>query len=110
MKRRHRKRMAIVLLVLYLTLTAWILIGMSGARAEVKPSYADNGLPWATVNAWDVCFREGPGREYRVVQHWSMGAAVEVLGEQDGWVQVLRWTSPEPLWVWHEYLTMVQGH
>ena len=73
---------------------------------ELKARYPD-GLPWATVNAWDVCFREGPGTEYPVRQHWSLGAAVEVLGEQDGWVQVLRWTSPEPLWVWGEYLDMV---
>lgn len=73
---------------------------------ELKARYPD-GLPWATVNAWDVCFRTGPGKEYKVVEHWSLGAAVEVLGEQDGWVQVLRWTSPEPLWVWGEYLDMV---
>lgn len=73
---------------------------------ELKARYPD-GLPWATVNAWDVCFREGPGTEYPVRQHWSLGAAVEVLGEQDGWVQVLRWTSQEPLWVWGEYLDMV---
>lgn len=76
--------------------------------ANAEPSFPDNGLPWATINAWDVCFREGPGTEYPVRQHWSLGAAVEVLGEQDGWVQVLRWTSPIPLWVWGEYIDMVE--
>lgn len=100
--------MAIILLVVYLTLTAWILLAMSGAEAAVTPAYPDNGLPWATVNAWDVSFRAGPGLEYPVRQCWSLGAAVEVLGEQDGWVQVLRWTSPEPLWVWGEYLNIVR--
>lgn len=80
---------------------------VGNAQAEVQPAYQNNGLPWATVNAWDVCFREGPGKEYPVRQHWSLGAAVEVLGEQDGWVQVLRWTSPIPLWVWGEYLDFV---
>lgn len=81
--------------------TRWMM------HEELKAQYPE-GLPWATVNAWDVSFREGPGKEYPVRQHWSLGAAVEVLGEQDGWVQVLRWTSSDPLWVWGEYLTMVE--
>lgn len=116
MKRKTRKRAARILLAVWLVMLAMVLIGMHRAEAEymrsalhdtIRQQYP-NGLPWATVNAWDVCFRAGPGKEYRVVEHWSLGAAVEVLGEQDGWVQVLRWTSPEPLWVWGEYLDLVQ--
>lgn len=98
-----------LLILAYLAIVVGvILLAMGvGGTAQAEPSFPDNGLPWATINAWDVCFREGPGTEYPVRQHWSLGAAVEVLGEQDGWVQVRRWTSPVPLWVWGEYLDFV---
>lgn len=105
MKNKTMKRFA-RLVILLIALAA--LLSLAAARAEVKPYYPDHGLPWATVNARDVNFRAGPGKEYRVMQQWSIGAAVEVLGEQDGWVQVLRWTSTEPMWVWGEYLSMVK--
>ena len=101
---------AILIVVAWIaTNAAMIALMMDAAQAEaLRPHYPENGLPWATVNASNVNFREGPGKEYRVRQQWSRGCAVEVVGEQDGWVQVLRWTSPDPLWVWHEYLTMVE--
>lgn len=69
---------------------------------------SEHGLPWGTVNAFDVNFREGPGLEYAVVETWSLGAAVEVVSIEDGWAQVLRWTQPEPMWVWAEYLDIVE--
>lgn len=72
---------------------------------ELKAKYPE-GLPWATVNAWKVCFRTGPGKEYAVQEQWGVGVAVEVIRTVDGWAEVLHWTSPEPLWVWREYLTM----
>lgn len=100
-----------LLILAYMAIVVGVILlamGVGGtAQAEPEPSFPDNGMPWATINAWDVCFREGPGTEYPVRQHWSLGAAIEVMGEQDGWVQVRRWTSPVPLWVWGEYLDMV---
>lgn len=70
---------------------------------EARDKYPD-GLPWATLNATQVNFREGPGTEYRVVENWSARIAVEVIREHAGWYQVLHWTHPDPMWVWGEYL------
>lgn len=69
---------------------------------------SEHGLPWGTVNAMDVNFRSGPGLEHEVIEVWSLGAAVEVIGIENGWAQVLRWTQPEPMWVWAEYLDIVE--
>lgn len=80
--------------------------------ADMHQKYRDEAeepLPWAMVNAWDVAFREGPGLNYRVLCAWSYGAAVEIIGEKNGWYNVLHWTCPEPMWVWGEYLTVVEG-
>lgn len=61
---------------------------------------------WGTITARDVNFREGPGLWYTIVYTASMGTAVEVIREEDGWYEVLHWSSPEPVWVYAEYVTM----
>jgi len=86
--------------ILLIAMAALMLAFMcEAARAEETPRMA-------MVNAWNVNFRTGPGKEHRVCANWSRGVRVQVLGAQDGWVQVLHWTSPHAMWVWHEYLTL----
>lgn len=69
---------------------------------------SEYGYPWGTVNAFNVNFRAGPGLEYEVLETWSVGCAAEVIRIENGWAQVLRWTRPEPMWVWAEYLDIVE--
>lgn len=108
-------------------LTAWLMmllavalvcVLLGNASAELKPYFSGSaahdqyrdggGLPWAILTANDVNFRAGPGLHYEVVASWCYGAAVEVLGEKNGWVHALHWTCPEPVWIWGEYLQMVE--
>ena len=105
MRKKQSRTLAIILLLAMIAAACW---GASRAIADAMPKEEAQetvyGLPWATVNARNVNFREGPGKEYRVVMQWSWGVGVEVLRQQGGWCQVLHWTYPEPLWVWGEYL------
>ena len=89
-----------------------VLLGSAAQAAGIHTPVgvwpeSEYGLPWGMVNAWDVNFRSGPGLEYEVLEVWSLGTAVEVISIEDGWAQVLRWTHPEPMWVWAEYLDIV---
>lgn len=118
-----------VLAVLIIMLTfalALVMLGQAHAQAqEVKATIArseemrtstqphflltGHGLPWATVNAWDVLFREGPGKQYDVAQRWSVGTAVEVVQVLDnGWAMVLHHTHDTPMYVWAEYLDFAE--
>lgn len=122
MHKRHRlprksrmpmtQRLTAWLLMIMLAAMMLVMIGQGRAEEHAgmvngqfpEPKY---GLQWATVNAWQVNFRQGPGTEYGVVETWSWGVAVEVLGVQDEWAQVLRYTQPVPMWVRTEYLDFV---
>lgn len=124
MRRKRKPRKAFV--TRRQRLTAWLILLLATALAValVWPAQAlqqhysgaamhdwlrqmyPDGLPWGTINARKVNFREGPGKGYDVVAQWGVGTAVEVMGEQDGWYQVLHWAEPYPMWVWHEYVTM----
>lgn len=122
MHKRHRiprkqplpfgQRLCAWLLMILLAAMLLVMIGQGSAEGHAgmvngqfpEPKY---GLQWATVNAYQVNFRQGPGTEYDVVETWSWGVAVEVLGVQDGWAQVLRYTQPAPMWVRMEYLDFV---
>lgn len=112
--RKTRLRCLALLTGAAAVLAMWMHIPPILAEADkpVRPTPAwelyDNGLPWATVRGEDVRFRAGPRLEYEVIQKWSTGVAVEILGEENGWYQVLRWTYEKPMWVWGEYLELVE--
>lgn len=78
----------------------------SSFHDELRERFPD-GLPWGILVANDVNFREGPGLQYRAICQQSYGTAVEVLDEQDGWLHVIHWTHVEPMWVWGEYLNII---
>lgn len=59
---------------------------------------------WGTICAYDVNLREGPGLWFEIVGNISMGAAVEVMREADGWYEILHWSCEGPVWVYGEYV------
>lgn len=62
------------------------------------------GMPWATINKAGVPAYAAPAEAGTVVRRLGQGIAVEVISLRGGWAEVLRWTSPDPLWVRVEYL------
>ncbi len=62
------------------------------------------GMPWATINKAGVPAYAIPAEASPVAQVLGRGIAVEVASLRSGWAEVLRWTSPDPLWVRVEYL------
>ena len=66
-------------------------------------------LQWAMLNASEVNVRSGPGLNHKALFQLSAGCAVEILGEKNGWVNCLHWTCKDPVWIWGEYLTVVEG-
>lgn len=109
---------ALLIMVHVALVLAALAMGISSALAEDKPTPTpmppapmweahDRGLPWGTVHGRNVNFREGPGKEYRVCFQLSTGCAVEVVGEYHGWYQVIRYNVDHPVWVYGEYLEIV---
>ena len=106
-----QRLLAWLIMIVTLMLVLSVLNGAEAAGIHTPVGEwpeSEYGYQWATVNAMDVNFRAGPGLEFGVVEVWSLGAAVEVVGIENGWAQVLRWTQPEPMWVWAEYLDIVE--
>lgn len=107
----HSQRLLAWLIMIVTLMLVLTLLSSSEACGIHTPvgvwPESEHGLPWGTVNAMDVNFHSGPGLEYEVLEVWSLGSAVEVISIEDGWAQVLRWTHPEPMWVWAEYLDIV---
>lgn len=66
-------------------------------------------LSWAMLSASQVNVRSGPGLNHKVLFQLSKGCAVEILGEKNGWVNCLHWTCKDPVWIFGEYLTVVEG-
>ena len=66
------------------------------------------GMPWGTVTAHKVNFREGPGTEHGVICQLSYGSCVEIMGARNGWYQVIHWNHNAPMWVKGEYITLAE--
>lgn len=104
------RRVIAVLLLLLLISIAGYTCGTAFARIGIHyevGEYPETDCQWATVNGWKVNFRGGPGKDYPILEQWSMGAGVEVMEVQDGWAKVMRYTHPYPMYVWAEYLDFV---
>ena len=79
---------------------------MPKAAAEESAS-APAVARWATVT--ESCMtHDGPGLRYAMNGSVSVGHAVEVVREMDGWCKCLTWTSPEPVWIADEYLEFAE--
>lgn len=74
---------------------------------QLRQMYPE-GMPWGTVTAHKVNFREGPGTEHDVICQLSYGCAVEVMGARNGWYQVIHWNHNAPMWVKGEYITLAE--
>lgn len=112
MKQNHQRMLAMSLIAMML-MAAAAQLALTGAQAlepyfsgaAMHQSYREEApLAWMMVNASDVAFRAGPGLNHDLLFAASYGTAVEVIGERNGWYNVLHWTCPEPAWVWGEYL------
>lgn len=106
------QKLTLWLMVILLSAILLVLLGQP-AQAKVGVHYEVGEYPetvyqWATVNGYQVNFREAPSLDADIAATYSWGTAVEVVSVWDGWAEVLHHNhlNTGALYVWAEYLIM----